>query len=445
MSAEHPGNEENSALPPAGPSRESRRVGIWLVGARGSISTCVAFGLAGLRRGLLEPIGICTARDPFTQLPFARFEDLVLGGHEVCGRDLSVSAAELVQERILSQALVDATRAEVAEAGRRIRCGTVDVHDRGLAGLDPAAVQLSSASPREQIARIASDLADFRAQERLDSVVVVNLASTEAARPEQPEWADLAQLERALDAGRSQPASLLYAYAAFSQGCAYVNFTPSLGASVAALREQAETRGVPHCGSDGKTGETLVKTVLAPMFDARNLRVLAWQGYNMLGNRDGEILADGAHRAAKLKNKDEALRSILGGESLHSHVGIDFVPSLKDWKTAWDFVHFEGFLGTRMTLQFTWSGSDSALAAPLVIDLVRLADLSLQRGERGAMAHTACFFKAPVAGGSHDFRMQFQALLEYAQRPPTSAARPPPEGSRNRLRAGGGVPRASEA
>jgi myo-inositol-1-phosphate synthase len=171
---------------------------------------------------------------------------------------------------------------------------------------------------------------------------------------------------------------------------------------------------VPHCGNDGKTGETLVKTVLAPMFTARNLRVLAWQGYNMLGNRDGEVLVDGAHRQAKLRNKDEALRSLLGDEGLHTRVGIDFVPSLQDWKTAWDFIHFEGFLGTRMSLQFTWSGSDSALAAPLVLDLVRLAELARRLGEAGEMLHTASFFKAPIAGGTHDFRAQFQSLLEYA-------------------------------
>ena len=94
---------------------------------------------------------------------------------------------------------------------------------------------------------------------------------------------------------------------------------------------------------------------------------------------------------------------------------IDYVPSLKDWKTAWDFVHFEGFLGTRMSLQFTWSASDSALAAPLVLDLVRLADFAHARREGGEMPHTACFFKAPLAGGTHDFLRQHENLLEYVR------------------------------
>jgi myo-inositol-1-phosphate synthase len=422
-----------------------RRVGVWLIGARGSISTCVAYGLAGLRAKLLEPIGICTERDPFARLPLARLEDLVLGGHDVCARHLSASAAELVSERILDERLVEAARVEVEATSARIRCGTIDAMDRGLPGIVPAAVAMGSSSPREQVDRIIADLADFRAKEDLESVVVVNLASTEAARPEQPEWGTLARFESALDEGRLQPASMLYAYAALSQGCAYVNFTPSLGSSSPALREFAQRQAVPHCGSDGKTGETLVKTVLAPMFSARNLRVLSWQGYNMLGNRDGEILTDEAHRQAKLRNKDEALRSILRDERLHSHVGIDFVPSLKDWKTAWDFVHFEGFLGTRMSLQFTWSGSDSALAAPLVLDLVRLADFALQRGERGEMAHTASFFKAPIAGGIHDYRMQFQRLLEYAEDHLANPDLTLLERPKTRRKATGGRPSPSEA
>jgi myo-inositol-1-phosphate synthase len=171
---------------------------------------------------------------------------------------------------------------------------------------------------------------------------------------------------------------------------------------------------VPHCGNDGKTGETLVKTVLAPMFRARALKVLTWQGYNMLGNRDGEVLKEPAHRESKLRNKDEALRSILADPAVHTSVGIDFVPSLEDWKTAWDFIQFEGFLGARMSLQFTWTGSDSALAAPLVLDLVRLADLAAERGEGGVMEHTACFFKAPLGGGTHDFGHQFAELGRYA-------------------------------
>ena len=392
----------------------NRRLGLWLIGARGSISTCVVYGLAGLREGMLEPIGLCTAKEPFARLQLAPLENLVLAGHDVCCRDLSHSAAELVKNGILNPDLVTAAAADAAAYESRLRPGTLDEPDVGFADLDPRAARLGAARPREQIAEIARDFEEFRREQDLRRVVVVNIASTEAHRAERVEWSSLELFERALDAGHAQPASVLYAYAAISAGCPYVNFTPSRGASIPALREFARACGVPHCGSDGKTGETLVKTVLAPLFTARALRVLSWQGYNMLGNRDGEVLADVAHRESKLKNKNEALRSLLGDEQVHTHVGIDFVPSLQDWKTAWDYIHFEGFLGARMSLQFTWSGSDSALAAPLVLDLARLADFAAECGEAGEMAHTASFFKAPIAGGTHDFHTQFQGLLAYA-------------------------------
>src|SRR5690606_29156995 len=140
----------------------------------------------------------------------------------------------------------------------------------------------------------------------LSRVVVANVASTEAWRDDRPEWENLARFEEALDAGIAQPASVLYAYAALAAGHPYINFTPSRGSAIGALRELALERGVPHAGNDGKTGETLVKTALAPMFRARALKVLAWQGYNMLGNRDGEVLRDPAHRTGKLRNKDDA-------------------------------------------------------------------------------------------------------------------------------------------
>lgn len=392
------------------------RLGVWLVGARGSISTCVAYGLAGLRAGMLEPIGIVTEREPFRRAGLVAFEDIVLGGHEIAAGSLSHGAGELVRHGILSGELVAAASAEAAALDARIRPGVLDVTDVGRADLDPRAATLGALSPRERIARLTEDIRAFREEHALARVVVVYLASVEAWLEERPHWNELAAFEAALDEEGLFPASSLYAYAAFRAGAAFVNFTPNRGSSLPALRVLARELGLPHCGNDGKTGETLLKTTLAPMFAARALKVLSWQGYNLLGNKDGEALADPVRAESKLRNKGAPLAEILDDESVHSHVSIDYVPSLHDWKTAWDYVHFEGFLGARMSLQFTWSGSDSALAAPLVLDLVRWADLALARGEAGELAHTACYFKAPLAGGTHDFHRQFARLLAYAER-----------------------------
>jgi myo-inositol-1-phosphate synthase len=246
---------------------------------------------------------------------------------------------------------------------------------------------------------------------------VVNVASTEPAVDPRPEHASLARLQEALgraDAGLL-PVSSLYAYAALDLGLPYVNFTPSAGAAMPALEELAAKRQTPVAGRDGKTGETLVKTVLAPMFARRNLRVLSWVGHNILGNLDGRVLDDPRNKASKVASKDQVLGRIVG-YPLQTHTSIEYIESLDDWKTAWDHVHFQGFLGVRMTLQFTWQGCDSALAAPLVLDLARLALFAQRRGEAGVLRHLACFFKSPMGVDEHDFFRQFALLETYVQK-----------------------------
>jgi len=396
-------------------SAPAPRLGVWLVGARGSISTTVAYGLSGLRQGLVEPLGLTTERGPLAQLDLASYGDMLLGGHEISAGDLSSSAAELVRNGVLPPELLAACGVDAAALDARIRPGVLDVADLGNADLDQSVSSLGGASQREKVERLGADVVAFREDNQLERVIVVYLASTEPWGDECDAWGSLAAFEAALDGGLELPASCLYAYAALRSGAPFVNFTPNRGASIPALEELAQELGLPHCGRDGKTGETLVKTALAPMFVARALRVMSWQGYNMLGNKDGAALSNPIRLESKVQSKDAPLHAIMDDERMHTSVGIDYVPSLHDWKTAMDFIHFQGFLGAKMSLQFTWTGSDSALAAPLVIDLIRLTDLAARLGESGDMPQTACFFKAPHSGGSHDFHVQFERLLAYAE------------------------------
>ncbi len=177
----------------------------------------------------------------------------------------------------------------------------------------------------------------------------------------------------------------------------------------------AEEKGVPVMGNDGKTGETLVKSALAPLFMCRNLEVLSWEGVNILGNMDGRVLNHPENKESKIRSKDGVLPKILG-YSPHSSVQINYVPSLCDQKTAWDFIHFSGFFGAKMSLQFVWQGYDSLLAAPLVLDLVRFAELAKRRGESGLMPHLACYFKDPLGVDEHRLYEQFRMLVDYSAR-----------------------------
>jgi len=142
-------------------------------------------------------------------------------------------------------------------------------------------------------------------------------------------------------------------------------------------------------------------------------------------DRDGKVLDLPEHKRAKVKDKDAVLGEILRDPRVHSRVRIDYVPAVGDWKTAWDHIVFEGFFGTRMKMQFTWEGCDSALAAPLVLDLIRLAEFARRAGESGAMTHLACFFKAPYGFARHDLHAQVDALRAYAVRASAPARRFP--------------------
>lgn len=394
-----------------------RRVGVWLIGAKGGVATTMMTGLAALRRGTIEPVGLLTETEPFARLGLVGFDALVVGGHDIRAGRLGDEARRMWSEsRAIPPDLIDGAASFFAEVEPRLRPGTlVASGDRIRSLADPAAVAVVE-TPRAAIARIRHDIASFAATERLDHVVVVNVASTEPP-PTLPIPRDFAELEPLLDdADRCPlPSSSLYFLAATEAGASYINFTPSTGATPACLQELACERGVAHAGCDGKTGETLLKSVLAPMFAARNLQVMSWVGHNIFGNMDGKVLDDPRNKAAKVKSKDHLLAAILGYPP-QTHVSIEYIESLGDWKTAWDHVHFKGFLGTPMTLQFTWQGCDSILAAPLVLDLVRLVERARRGGESGALEWLACFFKSPVGVREQSFAAQVTMLMEWVAR-----------------------------
>ncbi|MCC7139064.1 MAG: inositol-3-phosphate synthase [Planctomycetes bacterium] len=396
------------------------RTGVWLVGACGGVATLTVVGARAVARGLRPPVGLLTETPPFSALELPAVADLVFGGHEVRDTDW-VRAADEYRRRagVLDEGLLAALRDDLEAASAQLRPGFLVNPSPAVRALAAKGRTARARTPREVVAGIQADLRGFVERNRLDTVVVVNVSSTEPPRELPIEWATLERFERSLE-GRTRAAwtaSVLHAYAALDAGFPFVNFTPSPGSTIPALVELALARGVPHMGSDGKTGETLVKTVLAPLFTGRALRVLSWEGYNMLGNRDGLVLDDPRAKASKTKSKDAALRSLLRDGGAHTRVTIDYVPSLDDWKVAWDYVHFEGFLGAKMAMQFTWQGNDSVLAAPLVLDLARWAALARARGESGLMTHLAAYFKSPAGVDEHSFVRQLALLEAYAGRP----------------------------
>ncbi|MBZ3905032.1 inositol-3-phosphate synthase [Streptomyces griseiscabiei] len=359
-------------------------VGVWLIGARGSVATTVVAGCAALAAGLHPPTGMVTETPLFTGTGLPALASLVFGGHDTVDCPLPKRAEALAEGGVLPHGLPAALASELAAADREIRPG----------GPLPG----DTRGPDELISAFAADIEDFVRRRGLTRAVVVNVASTEPA-----------------PTGTALPPSSLYAAAALRAGSPYVNFTPSTGLHHPALASRAASCGLPHAGRDGKTGQTLLRSVLGPMFAQRALAVRAWSGTNLLGGGDGAALADPAAAAAKNAGKERVLTDSLG-TTPEGETHIDDVPALGDWKTAWDHIAFDGFLGARMVLQTTWQGCDSALAAPLILDLARLLSRAHEAGLSGPLTDLGFYFKDPVGQGPAALGEQYAALAGFAER-----------------------------
>ncbi|MBI2808791.1 MAG: inositol-3-phosphate synthase [Planctomycetes bacterium] len=392
-----------------------RRVGLWLIGAVGGVCSTAALGVSALSRKLVDTTSLVTATPMFEGMDLDGFDHFVIGGHDIRRCNYVESVRELHQRsNVFNEALIQACTPDLDHWSANVRPGTVLGSGPTIGKLaDLPEVQRVS-TPMEAIERVQADLREFRARNKLDQLVVANVSSTEPPRDLDERYDTIAKFRAALAAKDTTiPASALYGWAALELGIPYINFTPSLGASFPAALQLAQEKKTTVSGKDGKTGETLMKTVLAPMFAYRNFKILSWVGHNIFGNRDGVVLDDPTNKASKIQTKDQVVSSIVGYKP-NTHVSIEYIPSLDDWKTAWDHIHYQGFLNTKMILQFIWQGCDSLLAAPLLLDIVRLTLLSQRRGEVGILKHLACFFKSPMGCDEHDFFKQMEMLAGYA-------------------------------
>ncbi len=395
-------------------AKPAKRLGVWIFGARGGLATTLIAGALGISKGKTETQGLLTETDLCDDLPLVPIKGLVFGGHEIREESLFDSALEIYEQTgTISYPLLQLLKRDFKKIDGEIKKGCLINAGKTITKL--ASGKPSKLQPlRKEIDRLKIEIEDFMQRNKLKAVICVNLCSTEPALKLTGTHKSLAKLDQAIDKDQRTTVrpSTIYAYAAASLGLPFIHFTPSNAALIPAIRELFDKSGAAYMGSDGKTGETLVKSALAPMFKYRNLEVMSWQGYNILGDRDGAVLNDAENKQSKVDSKDALLSKILG-YPLHTHVGIDYVPSLNDLKTAWDFIHFRGFLGYKMSMQFTWQGCDAILAAPIVLDMIRFAELATRRGESGPMEHLSCFFKKPLDVDEHDLHLQWHLLTEY--------------------------------
>ncbi|KAA1248422.1 myo-inositol-1-phosphate synthase [Mycobacterium simiae] len=384
------------------------RCGLWLSGARGSVAITSIVGLYALSAGLIPEIGCVTATADFAGVPLPKYPDFVVAGRDLSTTPLIKRAEALVGAGLLPHRVVAAVSDRLAATEDEI------VGPSCVATPDPSTVGASTQA--ELIDRLSDAMASFVSRYALDTFVVIDVASTQPPLPDRPEYQNPDLLRAALgEKDRTAlPASGLTALAAIRNGAAYCCFTPSPSMGVPALRTLADDAEVLYAGQDAKTGQTLLRTALAPMFASRAMKVHSWAGTNLLGGGDGATLADPVAVQSKLASKQRGIQQMLGG-GVSTPLHIDYVPDLGETKVAWDYIHATGFLGGQITLQTIWSGPDSALAAPLVIDVARLLAMARMHGAHGVVGQLGFFFKEPWGSSTHSLAAQYEALVQWAK------------------------------
>jgi myo-inositol-1-phosphate synthase len=385
-----------------------RKVGILVIGVNGAISSMMTTGIFAIRKGLVPPLGLVTELPEFNSYDWLSPESVVFGGWDF--RSTGTHYEWVKSKNLIDPVIVESIRDDLEG---------VEIFDAPLCSISPTIMSLEGArntgrkimTQKDAIQKIRKNIRDFIERNYLDRAILVNLSSIESVYEVASQLSDIDAFKKAIDMNESlMPASVLYAYASILEGCPMANFTPNLAFEVPALIQFAEKQGVPLAGRDGKTGQTLYKTVIAPMLKWRNLKLEGWYSTNILGNDDGKVLHDPKHAVSKIKTKSDVLPSVLGYNDFSHQVHIHYYPVRGDAKEAWDSIDFMGWLGTKMSMKINWLGQDSALAAPLVFDLVRFLDRASRENQSGVLSYLACFFKAPSGTMIHDFFAQIQML-----------------------------------
>jgi myo-inositol-1-phosphate synthase len=411
------------------------KLGVMLVGL-GAVSTTTIAGVLAIRRGLAKPIGSLTqmgtvrlgkrteAKSPRIKdfVPLASLDEVVFGGWDIFDENCYEAAKTA---GVLEKDLLDQIRPEL----EAIRPWPAVFNRRYVKRLDGPNVK-TGRNKRDLAEQLRADIQRFKKDNGLNRLVMVWCGSTEVYLTESAAHATIDSFEKALEENDDTiPSSMIYAYAAIKEGIPYANAAPNLSADIPALMQLAQQTGSPLAGKDLKTGQTLIKTIIAPGLKARLIGVEGWYSTNILGNRDGEVLDD----PESFKTKEESKKSVLDFifqpnlypdlyEKLCHVVRINYYPPRGDNKEGWDNIDIFGWLGYKMQLKVNFLCRDSILAAPIVLDTALFLDLAKRAGMSGIQEWLSFYYKSPMhAPGlypEHDLFIQLMKLkntLRYLQ------------------------------
>jgi myo-inositol-1-phosphate synthase len=403
------------------------KLGILLPGM-GAVATTFIAGVLAVRRGLAKPIGSLTQMGTIRlgkrtdgktppikdYISLAGLDDVVFGGWDIFPDDAYTAAS---RAGVLDQRLLDTLKDELS-AIRPMTAVFEQTYVKNLTGPNVK----KAASKMELADQLIDDIQRFKAAHGCDRLVAVWCGSTEVYRKPTDVHQTLTAFEEGLRTGSDDIApSQIYAYACLKQGIPYANGAPNLSVDVPALVELARLQKVPIAGKDFKTGQTLMKTILAPGFKARLLGLQGWYSTNILGNRDGEVLDDPesfkSKEVTKLGVLDHILQPALYPD-LYGHfdhvVRINYYPPRGDNKEGWDNIDIVGWLGYPMQIKVNFLCRDSILAAPIVLDLALFMDFAARAGMHGIQEWLSFYWKSPMTPAGlypeHDLFIQLMKL-----------------------------------
>ena len=386
------------------------KLGVLMPGL-GAVSTTFIAGTLAIRNGISSPIGSLTQMgtlrlgkrtdnrevDIKDFVPITNLDDLVFGGWDIF-EDNCYEAA--INAGVIDTKLLDQVKDELSSI--KPMKAVFDKHFvKKLEGTYVKSVK----GHRARIEALRQDIQDFKKKNNVERMVMVWCGSTEVyQKPEGSVYDSLDSFEAALDDDETSIApSILYAYAAIKEGIPYANGAPNLSVDFPAMYSLASKEGVPIAGKDFKTGQTLMKTILAPGFKARRIGIDGWFSTNILGNRDGEVLDDPESFKTKEVSKLGVLEEILEPEKypelygdLYHKVRINYYPPRGDNKEGWDNIDIKGWLGYPMQIKVDFLCRDSILAAPIVLDLALFLDLAKRSSMHGIQEWLSFYFKSPM-------------------------------------------------
>jgi myo-inositol-1-phosphate synthase len=403
------------------------KLGVLLVGL-GAVSTTFIAGVEAIKEGLAEPIGSLTQmgtirlgrrtdnRVPKIKnfVPLADLNQLVFGAWDIFP-DSAYEAA--MHAGVLEKELLAKLKKPLQKI-KPMRAVFDQSYVKRLSG-----VNVKQGKNKLELAKqLIDDIAEFKRKHKCDRLVMIWAASTEVFMKQHAVHRNLDTFEKAMRENHKAIApSMVYAYAALKSGIPFANGAPNLTVDIPALMDLANKQGVAVCGKDFKTGQTLMKTILAPGLKSRMLGLHGWYSTNILGNRDGEVLDDPDSFKTKEESKLSVLEYILQPEVYpqlykdFSHVvRINYYPPRGDNKEGWDNIDIFGWLGYKMQIKIDFLCRDSILAAPIVLDLALFLDLAQRTNMKGVQEWLSFYFKSPMTAPGlypeHDIFIQLMKL-----------------------------------